>query len=256
MGIKGVDITQELQALTKGLPAIFLQAAEQLQCEGIGEACAHYAAFVSVTLSTDSPQSATALLPAMHHVREAHLEAEADLGGQEDSCTSEQTQDSTAADPGKPLADSASSRTLLEEHADSAGALCLYVLCGSCQPAMVPYTAQESCRLCLTTDRKIPEDEALHGCCAGQDTPATKPEGGEISWDIDMSAAEGADQEEDAPADIDWDADPVPAPESEGDAGTGNIDWDIAVNDDATQVPAPAAPQGKPLLTAAVIFSL
>lgn len=122
MGITGASIQQELRGLTKGLPAVFHQAAQHLQHDGIGEAACNYAAFSSVTLGTTAPaQSAGELLPALHRVREAHLAAEAQTGDQGDSTVSEQTREVPAADAGENLADSAHSKASAAERATSGG---------------------------------------------------------------------------------------------------------------------------------------
>ena len=66
---------------------------------------------------------------------------------------------------------------------------------------------------------------------AGQEPHTSEADGGDISWDIDISAAEGADQAEEGLADIDWDADPM----ADGDTPAHNIDWDIGVDANAVQ---------------------
>ena len=122
MGITGASIQQDLRGLTKGLPAVFHQAAQHLQRDGIGEAACNYAAFSSVTLGTTAPaQSAAELLSALHRVREAHLAAEAQTGDQGDSTVSEQTREVPAADAGEDLADSAHSKASAAERATFPG---------------------------------------------------------------------------------------------------------------------------------------
>ena len=84
----------------------------------------------------------------------------------------------------------------------------------------------------------------------GQEGQASEADGGEISWDIDMTEAEGAPEPEQGQADIDWDADPVP----EGDASIQNIDWDIGVDDIAGLEPAAVTQTGK-YLTVCLTFA-
>ena len=69
----------------------------------------------------------------------------------------------------------------------------------------------------------------------------SEAEGGEISWDIDMSAAEETTQAVEGQADINWDADPA----AEGDASAHNIDWDIGVDETVGQGASDAAHTGK-----------
>lgn len=122
MGITGASIQQELRGLTKGLPAVFHQAAQHLQHDSIGEAASHYAAFSSATLSaTVAAQSAAELLPALHRVREAHSAAEAEAGDQGDSTVSEQTGGVPAADAGGDLTDTAHSKASAAERAKLPG---------------------------------------------------------------------------------------------------------------------------------------
>ena len=66
---------------------------------------------------------------------------------------------------------------------------------------------------------------------AGQQADTGEAGGEDISWDIDISAVEGAAQAEEGQADIDWDA----APAADGDAAAENIAWDIGVDDNAAQ---------------------
>lgn len=110
MGIKGVNIKQELKTFTKGLPSTFHQAAQQLQLVGVSDACTHYAAFVSASLSSDgsSSQSATELLPAIYRIRGAHLEEDVEPD-QEGSSASEQTWEMPGASAKDGVADSADS---------------------------------------------------------------------------------------------------------------------------------------------------
>ena len=123
MGIKGVSIKQELRFLTKGLPSTFHQAAEQLQCGAVGEACSHYAAFLSATLSGNDAgsQSAAELLPAIHRVREAQLEAKAHAPDQEASSMSAQTREDQLGDSREDMADAAISAAGTEEQKEPAG---------------------------------------------------------------------------------------------------------------------------------------
>ena len=123
MGIKGVSIKQELRSLTKGLPSTFHQAGEQLQSGAVGEACSHYAAFLSATLSSSDAgsQSAAELLPAIHRVREAYLEAESPAPDQEGSSMSAQTREVPVGDPKEDVTDTAISAAGSEQQMASAG---------------------------------------------------------------------------------------------------------------------------------------
>ncbi len=76
---------------------------------------------------------------------------------------------------------------------------------------------------------------------AGQEPHTSKADGGDISWDIDISAAEGTTQADEGQADIDWDA----APAADEDIPAQNIDWDIGVDDNATQEAPELAQTGK-----------
>ena len=123
MGIKGVSTKQELRSLTKGLPSTFHQAAEQLQCGAVGEACSHYAAFLSATLSSSNngSHSAAELLPAIHRVREAHLEAETPAPDQDASSMSAQTHEVRVGDSREDVTDTAISIAGTEQQEASAG---------------------------------------------------------------------------------------------------------------------------------------
>lgn len=123
MGIRGVSIKQELRSLTKGLPSTFHQAAEQLQCGAVGEACTHYAAFLSATLcSSDAgSQSAAELLPAIHRVRGAHLEDPSSVPDQDASSTSAQTREVAVGDNREDVTDTAISAAGTEQQEASAG---------------------------------------------------------------------------------------------------------------------------------------
>lgn len=77
---------------------------------------------------------------------------------------------------------------------------------------------------------------------AGQEAPISEADGGDISWDIDMSAAEGTDPAEEGQADIDWDADPT----ADGDISAQNIDWDIGMDNNVGQEASDVAQTGEP----------
>ena len=127
MGIQGVDIKQELKALTKELPSILHQAAEQLQRAAVGRACTQYAGFVSAALGDagDGSHSAAELLPAVHRVRQAHLEARAPAPDQDTSSSmSAQTREVPGGDAGKDMADTASSTGGAERH-EAATGMCM-----------------------------------------------------------------------------------------------------------------------------------
>ena len=126
MGIKGVAVKQELKALTKGLPSTLHQAAEQLQCAALGEACTHYAACVSATLSDTGVGShnAAELLPAVHRLRQAHLEAQAPAPDQDTSSMSAQTREVPVRDTREDVADTAAS-TAGAERQEAAAGICM-----------------------------------------------------------------------------------------------------------------------------------
>ena len=125
MGIQGSNIKQELSLLTRGLPCTFHQAAEQLQSKTIGGACSYYAAFVAATLSSDSSgsHSAAELLPAIHRVREARLEAEAPAPDHNASGMSEQTREVQVGDATESATDTADSAAGAEPQGSPAGIL-------------------------------------------------------------------------------------------------------------------------------------
>ena len=101
----------------------------------------------------------------------------------------------------------------------------------------MPHAKTEACNL-----QAIWMVSTCARCLAGQEGHASGGTDGEISWDIDFSAAEGDDPAESAPADIDWDAGPTP----DGDAGVQKSEWDIELDaDDTSPTSAPATEQGK-----------
>ena len=69
----------------------------------------------------------------------------------------------------------------------------------------------------------------------------SEADGGQISWDIDVSAAEETTQAVEGQANIDWDADPV----ADGGSSAQNIDWDIGVDENVGQEASDAAHAGK-----------
>ena len=123
MGIKGSSIKQELKSLTKGLPSTFHAAAKQLQRGAVGKACAHYAAFVSATLGThgNGSHNAAELLPSLHRLRAAHLEAECPAPDQDALSMSAQTGEVQVGDAREDVDDTAISATGAEGQEAPAG---------------------------------------------------------------------------------------------------------------------------------------
>lgn len=146
MGIKGSSIKQELKSLTKGLPSTFHQAVEQLQCGGVGEACTHYAAFVSATLSThgNGSHNTAELLPAVHRLRAADLEAERPAPDQDASSISAQTREVPVGDAREDIDDTAISAAGAERQEASAG------LCKTCHwiEKCLPLTTRMRVKAC------------------------------------------------------------------------------------------------------------
>lgn len=187
LGIQGGSVRAELTALGRRLPGIYRDAAELLQAPSIRAAAQHYADLVSLTAGEpdQAPAQASELLPTLHRVSHADLDAEAAAAAQ--ACP--------AAGQGSCQANG--SAQALEHHGAGQG------------------VGQEAATVLLSGEQQGGESAAAPAEISwdidvtGVEQDAALDAGSmEVDWDIDMGQAAhdtGGSDDAAAPGQIDWD---------------------------------------------------